>query len=70
MTKGKELRTFIKDCGVSISFLAEKMDCSRNRIYSILEGSDCTASEIEALSRLLHMTREQRDYIFLSENVI
>ena len=64
MTKGKELRTYIKDSGVSISFLAEKMDCSRNRIYAILDGSDCTASEIEALSRLLKMTREQRDFFF------
>ena len=69
MTKGDELRRVIKDSGVSIVFLAQKMDCSRGRIYAIINGDDCSASEIAALSRLLHMTNEERDYIFLSESV-
>lgn len=69
MTNGKALKADIESSGVSITFLAEKMGCSRNRIYAIINGADCTASEIEALSRLLHMTKERRDYIFLSESV-
>ena len=69
MTDGKMLKEVIRDSGVSITFLADKMECSRNRIYAIINGSDCTASEIAGLSKLLHMTREQRDEIFLSMSV-
>lgn len=69
MTRGEELKKFINESGVSIVFLANKLDCSRNRIYAIISGADCTASEIAGLSRWLHMTNEERDYIFLSENV-
>jgi len=50
VTKGKELRQEIKAAGVSIVFLAEKVGCSRNRIYSIIDGADCTANEITAIS--------------------
>lgn len=66
MTKGAELKKEIENAGVSIVFLADKMGCSRNRIYAIIGGSDCTASEIAALSKLLHMSKERRDFIFLS----
>ena len=69
MTRGDELQKAIKDAGVSIVFLADRMHCSRNRIYAIIGGADCTATEIAALSELLHMTRDLRDYIFFSENV-
>lgn len=69
MTNGLELRKAIDDAGVSIVFLAEKMGCSRNRIYAILNGADCTATEITALSALLHMSRGKRDLIFLTESV-
>ena len=69
MTKGDELKKDIKESGVSIVFLAERMNCSRNRIYSIIAGADCTAAEITALSELLHMSRDRRDYVFLTEKV-
>ena len=69
MTNGPELRKAIDESGVSIVFLANKMGCSRNRIYSILDGADCTATEITALTALLHMSRSRRDLIFLTENV-
>ena len=69
MTNGEELKKAIKDAGVSIVFLAEKMGCSRNRIYAIIKGADCTAKEIAQLSMLLHLTRDERDYIFLPESV-
>jgi plasmid maintenance system antidote protein VapI len=69
VTKGEELQKEIKNAGVSIVFLADRMKCSRNRIYAIINGSDCTATEIAMLSELLHLTREKRDYIFLSESV-
>lgn len=69
MTNGEMLRKVIDESGVSITFLAEKMECSRTRIYAIINGSDCTASEIAGLSKLLHMNRKQRDDIFLSMSV-
>jgi plasmid maintenance system antidote protein VapI len=69
VTKGAELKKEIENAGVSIVFLADRMGCSRNRIYAIIGGADCTAKEIAMLSELLHLTRDKRDYIFLSENV-
>ena len=69
MTKGDELKKKIKKQGVTIVFLADNLGCSRNRVYAIIGGADCTASEIAGLSRLLHMSNSERDEIFLSENV-
>lgn len=69
VTKGTELKKEIENSGVSIVFLANRMGCSRNRIYAIIGGADCTATEIAMLSELLHLTRDKRDYIFLNENV-
>lgn len=67
MTNGEKLRDAIKEAGVTIVFLAEKLDCSRNRIYAIIAGSDCTAKEITCLSECLHLTKKERDNIFLGE---
>lgn len=69
MTDGKILRQTIDESGISITFIAEKMGCSRNRIYAIIDGSDCTASEITKMSEILHLSRKQRDNIFLSQIV-
>lgn len=64
MTDGKRLRQVIDDSGISITFIAEKMGCSRNRVYAILDGSECSASEIVKLTHILHMSRKERDDIF------
>lgn len=69
MTDGKALKDVIRDSGITIAHIAAKMGCSRNRIYSILAGAECTASEIVLLSEILHLTKEERDYIFLAQNV-
>ena len=69
MTNGNALKEAIKAAGVSIAFLAEKLNSSRNRVYAIIHGADCTASEISTLTQCLHLTKDQRDYIFLSESV-
>ena len=69
MTNGADLKRAIIDSGVSITFLANRMGCSRNRIYAIIDGAECTASEITELSKLLHLTKAKRDHIFLSEAV-
>ena len=67
MTDGNLLKEAIKNAGVSIVFLADKMKCSRNRLYSIISGSECTASEITAMTDLLHLTTRQRDNIFFAK---
>lgn len=69
MTDGKLLRSTIDDRGATISFLAKSLGCSRNRIYSIIDGADCTASEIIRFSEVLHLTKAQRDDIFLPQSV-
>ncbi len=70
MTDGKALEEIIKDSGVTITHIADKMGCSRNRIYSILNGAECVASEIVSLSEILHLSKEKRDAIFLVRKVI
>ena len=69
MTDGKELERVVRDSGITITHIADKMGCSRNRVYSILAGSECVASEIVALTEILHLTKVQRDSIFLPDNV-
>lgn len=66
MTDGKNLETAIKNSGISITFIADKLGCSRNRIYAILANSECTASEISRLTAILHLTRDERDAIFFA----
>ena len=70
MTDKDLLKEKIKSAGVTITFLAEKLGCTRNRVYSILEGNDCTAREIVTITEALHLSKEERDSIFLSEKVI
>lgn len=69
MTDGKALKKAIQDSGKSITFIAKKMGCSRNRVYAIINGADCTASEIAMLTDILQLTNEQRDEIFLTLRV-
>jgi len=69
LTDGERLWKAIKESGISITFIANKMDCSRNRIYAILNGADCTASEILALAEILHLSVKDRNNIFLPVNV-
>lgn len=60
------LKEVIKSSGVSITHIAEKMGCSRNRVYAIMNGSDCTAKEITLITECLHLSREKRDSIFFA----
>lgn len=68
MTDGKKLDEVIKNSGISITFIAEKLGCSRNRVYAILANGECTASEIAGLTAILHLSRDERDDIFFAQN--
>lgn len=68
MTNTELLDQTIEESGISITFIAKQLDCSRNRVYSILSGSECTASEIKKLTEILHLSNKQRDRIFFADN--
>ena len=68
MTDVKALKKAIDNAGVTIVFLAEKMECSRNRVYSIIKGSDCSTSEIIKITKILHLSTEERNNIFFAED--
>ena len=69
MTDTALLKRTIDESGVTIVFIAEKLGCSRGRVYAIMNGSECTASEIVKLGEILHLTPKLRDSIFLSRSV-
>lgn len=69
MTDGATLKQMIDDSGVTIVHIAEKLGCSRNRVYAILNGAECSASEIMAFSELLRLKKPVRDQIFLANSV-
>lgn len=70
MTNGKMLRDKIDSLGISITFLANKIGCSRGHVYDIIGGTECTASEIIKFSEALGLTKRERDNIFLQKRVI
>lgn len=69
MTNTEALKTAIDESGVTITHIANVLKCSRNRVYAILKGAECTASEIVGISQILHLSKSQRDNIFLSNSV-
>lgn len=70
MTDFEMLLSRIKDSGMTMVAIAEKTGIDRATIYNRLKGKgEFTASEIIALSEVLHLTKADRDEIFLSGNV-
>jgi transcriptional regulator with XRE-family HTH domain len=66
MTDTVELKRLIKESGITLTHIAEKLGCSRTRLYSILRGADATASEIYALTQILHLDPAQKDAVFFA----
>ena len=65
MTNSKKLRKAIKDSGMSIIFIAMKCDMSRQTLYNRINGrSEFTAKEIELLSDVLRLSKQQIAEIF------
>ena len=70
MTDTEMLLEKIKDSGMTMKAIGEKSGINRANIYNKLKGrGEFTASEIVALSEVLHLTKPERDRIFLSTNV-
>lgn len=66
MTNAELLNEAIENSGVSKSYIARKMGVSRTRLYHILAGSDCRASEIMVICDALHLNDKQKDAIFFA----
>lgn len=69
MTNTEMLKQAIQDSGMKIIAIADKTGINRGRLYKILGGADCTASEIVKIGEVLRLTQKQRDDIFLRKNV-
>lgn len=61
------LKKEIDDSGMTMVAIADKSGMLRETLYNRLAGvGQFTASEIVGLSTALHLTKSQRDKIFLS----
>ena len=60
------LKEKIKESGMSISLLTEKMGGGRETFYTRMNNPDFRASEIVSLTRILRLTKKERDSIFFN----
>lgn len=61
------LKSTIKDTGLSVTFIAKKLNISREGLYKKLNGdTEFKGSEIYELQNLLHLSRLDRDRIFFA----
>ena len=51
---------------MSISFLTKKMGVGRETFYNRMNNPDFRASEIVSLTRILRLTKKERDSIFFN----
>ncbi len=71
MTNFELLQLKIKESGMTMVAICEKSGIERATMYNRINGKgEFTATEIVSLSEVLHLTRTDRDRIFLSKNVI
>lgn len=67
MTDIKILKRRMGDSGMSIVYIAEKAGISRETLYNRLKSGDFRLSEICALSKILNLSKKERDEIFFTE---
>lgn len=69
MTNVIALKKRIEDSGMSMTYVAEKSGILRETLYNRMKTGDFKLSEICALSKVLNLSRDERDNIFLQMNV-
>jgi predicted transcriptional regulator len=63
------LKVKMDESGMTIVNIAKKSGILRETLYNRLNGrGEFTASEIISLSDVLHLTKKERDEIFLNSN--
>ena len=55
----------INDSGMTITAIADKSGILRETLYNRMKSGNFYASEITALTKVLRLTRKERDEIFL-----
>ena len=67
MTDLELLLSKIKDSGMTMVAISEKSGIERTTLYNRLKNvGEFTASEIVGISKALHLSKPERDKIFLS----
>ena len=67
MTDVEALKEYIKNSGMTVTFIAEKSGILRETLYNRMKSDgDFKASEIYALAKVLGMTTKERDRIFFA----
>lgn len=67
MTNLDMLRRKMDETGMTVVSIAEKSGILRETLYNRMSGkSEFKASEIQALTKVLRLTKKERDDIFLS----
>ena len=70
MTDMELLLSKMKDSGMTMMAISRKSGIERVTLYNRMKGvGEFTASEIVGLSKALHLSKQERDKIFLSSNV-
>lgn len=68
MTNTEALKESISDHGLTLTFVAKKLNISREALYHKLNGNtDFWASEILTLRNLLNLSPEEFNAIFFAE---
>lgn len=66
MTNSRLLKEAIVEAGVTMAWLADRMQISRESLYNKINGlTEFKGSEIANITQLLHLSGESRDKIFL-----
>lgn len=65
MANTELLKTKIKESGLSMKFIAENTGILRETLYKRMQNPNFRASEIVALTKILNLSKEERDDIFL-----
>lgn len=68
MTDVDALRKRIADSGMTIVYVAEKTGILRETLYNRMKTGDFKLSEIRALSKVLSLTKDERDDIFFASD--
>lgn len=60
------LKEKISNSGMTVTAIADKSGILRETLYNRMKSGNFYASEITALTRVLHLTRKERDEIFFA----
>ena len=70
MTNVEKLKDKIKESGMTIKAVSEKSGILRETLYNRFNiNADFKASEIDSLTRVLHLSEKERNEIFLPTKV-